>query len=108
MLFQPVIVCVLIDTLTVNVKVARLTPFEELLVCNHAMCLMLFGAHYSVVFVKKGCHYSVAFAKKGRFYSVVFTKMKCYYGLKSAVFRPSDLNCEFFMKVVTDLLVRLV
>ena len=57
----------LCTTFTIKfVKVALLTLFEELLIRNRAMSLMLvFGAYISIVLAENGCYYSVVFVKRG-------------------------------------------
>jgi len=74
----------------VNVKVAFLTQFEELLIHNRAMCL--FGAQIYDVFAKNGRYHSVALSKRGANISFVVTKTVRDYGLKSVVFSQNDLN----------------
>ena len=65
----------LCNTFTIKfVKVALLTPFEELLTRNRAMSLMLvFGAQISDVFAKNGRYYSVVCQKRASII-VVFCK----------------------------------
>ena len=65
-------------TFTSKVKVVPLTYFEELLIRNRAMCLILCYGHI--------------------FYIVVFSKTAPFLGLKSIVFRPNyyvtTANCS--------------
>ena len=66
----------LCNTFTIKfVKVALLTPFEELLTRNRAMSLMLvFGAQISDVFAKNGRYYSVVLSKRGAIYPLFCQK----------------------------------
>ena len=84
----------LCNTFTIKfVKVALLTLFEELLLRNRAMSLMLVFGAYIPLFLSKGTPLFRAFVRKrGRHYSDLFAKIGTLLWLKSTIF---SLRSEF-------------